>query len=170
MRLDRMERLEQLLKDDAANPKGINFDLRTWASPFNYLTRRRIGEMNVGTPYPDEFAAAIPVSCETAGCGLGLAALSGIFKDEGLTYTFANGHLYPSFENETGYAAAKKFFELPDAAEFQPDPAYLLFDPAYFPFDLRAGAKAELEVARRVRLLMEKGSITTDDVNYDSRI
>jgi hypothetical protein len=61
----RLLKLAKLLEDDAKRKKGICFDLGTWG---------RIKDTEK------------PLSCGTTACAMGLAALSGAFKRQGLKW------------------------------------------------------------------------------------
>lgn len=65
MNKKRLLKLADLLEADAKNKKGIKFDMYGWGVVSDPLN---------------------PVSCGTAACAMGLAALSGAFKRAGLDY------------------------------------------------------------------------------------
>ena len=106
---DRLLRLARLLREDAANPKGVKFDMGTWG---------KAGVLR--TP---------GVSCGTAACAMGLAALSGEFAAEGLKAKiegFWRPHVFPTMPGfaRSGYWAAMDLFDIGynDAAFlFSPD-------------------------------------------------
>lgn len=157
MRIDRLLKVAELLEADAANPTGIKFDLHGWAKP---------AELDWSTYDRDEVHyekdAVIPIDCNTAGCALGLVAISGIFKAEGFDYSISDlGYLHPEFGGHEGFDVAEAFFELPDDGDTRI--AYLLFDADKF--SVSKGAAAELEVARRIRVLCDKGTLTYGDCN-----
>jgi hypothetical protein len=145
MRIDRLTKLKDLLETDAANPQSVKFDLHAWG----YDTEK-------GSKYSNNFdptAKTIPLNCGTAACGWGLAAISGIFADEGVTFKIDNdGDLLPMFDGSTAFDAAARFFELNSNTTFQ------LFDPMYY--NVKKGAEAEQEVVRRIKSLIETGRIS----------
>lgn len=61
----RLLRLAKLLREDARTKKGVMFDMGTWG--------------DFKTPQPT-------MSCNTRACAFGLAAISGKFKREGLSF------------------------------------------------------------------------------------
>ncbi|KAH0542816.1 hypothetical protein GP486_008612, partial [Trichoglossum hirsutum] len=134
---------------DANNPAGIKFNMRFWGKPANTDC--------LSYSYNSEFVAQVgeqrvPVNCGTSGCAWGLAAISGIFKDEGLTYEISSASttsLVPVFDGWRGFAAADRFFEISNAM------AASLFDPMYY--EVKDGREAELAVAKRVRTLVATG-------------
>lgn len=153
MHVSRLERLAKLLEQDAANPKGVQFNISQWAGP----------------AWGDEHEGAFPtkkikVDCGTMACGMGLAALSGEFKKDGLTYTLIGSTgsymLCPTFMDnersfpEEGFDAAEALFEIARGhVEY-------LFDADYYPEEMHKGAKGELYMAKRIRALIA-GKIDT---------
>jgi hypothetical protein len=129
-------KLADMLEADAANPKGMKFNLRK--------------VIMVRTPLDTEPS----ISCGTVGCAMGLAALSGEFP--GLGFTTNHGNEYT-----TKWKGLRCSYS--EAAELAFDIGYYtaqcLFGPQYYPEYLMTGADAELEVARRIRFLVEHGSI-----------
>lgn len=146
MHTDRLLRLAVLLESDANNPAGVMFNLDTWAND------AKLDHENAFfyTPETD----VIPMDCRTMACGMGLAAISGIFYDEGLTWRINREWLIPTFKGEDGFDAAVLFFDL---ARGQ---VHHLFSSDYYPPDLRKGKEAELEVAKRIRALVAKAQAT----------
>lgn len=140
----RLERLATLLDDNAANPEGIRFNIRQWAGPAD-------GHETDGH-FPTK--EKIKVDCGTMACGMGLAAISGVFKKEGLGYTLTGteGHymLLPTFQEDgnsldEGYDAAEALFGI-DLAD-----AEYLFSGDCYPHLLHKGAKGERYMAQRIR-------------------
>jgi hypothetical protein len=129
MRKDLLLRLADLLEADASNDLGIKFDLSEWG-----LVRNK-----------EE-----PVSCGTTACAMGLAALSGAFKDEGLSYRFYDDEGACRFVevfvgDESGFRAASKLFDIPTyVSEF-------LFAPNLISQSKISGAIGERFVAKRIR-------------------
>lgn len=120
----RLLKLADLLDADSKNKKGICFDFTLW------------GEVE------DEHN---PVSCGTTACALGLAAVSGVFKKQGLKYRVRGGCLGIGFKRTWHPATvAARFFDitLSDAYE-------LFVHSSGLPS--AAGAKAERAVAKRIR-------------------
>lgn len=136
----RLLKLADLLEADAKNKKGVSFDLTAWA-------KKRDAEV------PDWFSThnftrgeIVPVSCNTAACAWGLAAISGAFKKQGVGYMIAgSGMLLPTFEGRREIRAAIRFFDI------NKDQAWFLFDPEKYPAAFRKGAKGERYVAKRIR-------------------
>lgn len=93
------------------------------------------------------------IDCNTQGCAMGLAALSGAFKPEGLSYGLWNDdpnrqEMVPTMQNTDGtmawgFDATAKLFDITDRE------ATYLFDPTYY--SKRTGAEGELAVAKRIR-------------------
>lgn len=143
MRTDRLLRLADLLEADAVNPNGVQFDLNDWGHPSD----DKIFKNN------DD----VTVDCGTAACAFGLAAISGIFKDEGLGYEISSGRyhrLIPRFINEQrdeffGFEAAKEFFDI------SIDVARKLFDVVHH-YEHTTGSVAELAVAGKIRNAVDK--------------
>lgn len=130
MHVERLKRLSALLRRDAADPNGVKFDLEHWASPYGAAGHWTDPE---GQP---------KVDCGTTACALGLAAISGEFKEDGLTWTIEYA-LEPAYEGVRGFAAGAALF---DIEVYQ---AHYLFDPAQY-YDVPRGAQGELLVAARI--------------------
>ena len=145
MNKKRLLKLADLLEADAANKKGMKFDLGTVAEPSSGKSK---------TP---------AVDCGTTGCAMGLAAVSKVFKRAGLDYKIHQKDLEPSVPWEitlymngdwVGYdEAAERLFEI-DSHE-----ANHLFNPSEYGGHIK-GARGERLVARRIRTFVEnKGCI-----------
>lgn len=129
----RLLRLARLLEADAKSRRGIKFDLDTF------------GWSDKKTP---------SVGCGTTACALGLAALSGAFKNQGLTAEFDKNifsdtiHVRPSIEVDgvqfEEFAAAEQLFSITN------DESQFLFSPDYYGTN-QTGAKGERFVAKRIR-------------------
>jgi hypothetical protein len=139
MRSDLLLKLADLLESEAENKEGVNFDLHYWAAP------------EEGMHFKNK-EVAIPMSCQTRACAMGLAAISGAFKDEGLTYELeysrsANGFImHPVYNGHRGFDAAAELFGIED------EDAIRLFSPDLY--TVTTGADAEREVASRIRQLV----------------
>lgn len=147
MNKNRLLRLAELLEADAVQPNGIKFDLNVWAVPdgFDNLASDH-------GPY-SERTKIIPVDCGTVACAMGLAAISGVFKDEGLTYTIeSNGSLYPEYDNAQGFGAAAKFFEIRYS-----DATMLFSRDGYSEYMNMRGAVGERVVAAIIREFVATG-------------
>jgi hypothetical protein len=151
MNIDRMTRLGNLLERDAVNPKGVSFNLRSWASNPKKPVRQA---------FPLTGKPEIKVDCGTQACAFGLAAISGEFAADGLGYRIVPGDawlineygmLQPTYEDLVEYDAAKAFFGLTS------NEAMFLFDPWEYPAGLKTGALAELEVVKRINYLIGGG-------------
>jgi hypothetical protein len=115
-------KLADLLEADAANDKGIKFNLGSWG-------------------YVDDTKK--PLSCKTQGCAMGLAALSGKF---GISYKLYSGCVsfdIKRYGSASGYGAAVDVFDIDIST------AQWLFGSNNY--RLKRGARAELQVARRIR-------------------
>lgn len=147
MKVNLLERLAVLLEADANNPEGIKFNLGTW------------GELADG--HPIEFQPRLEVNCGTTGCALGLAALSGAFKDEGLKAKIGYFAIIPQFWDgdkfvADGFSSAVALFDISLRQAKQ------LFDPDFYRKTI--GREAELEVVSRIRHLIATG--TLDDIAW----
>jgi hypothetical protein len=165
MRTDRLYEFIDLLEADAVNPKGSQFNLNFWAAPSGTVDRHTQSHLrSESLSFYKADTKVIAVDCGTTVCALGLLAVSGIFKDEGFTFKIdSDGTLFPKYGNKTGFEAATAFFELPkyaDQMESRDYVAYLLFDPCYY--ERKTGKDAELEVVRRIRLLISHGTLSLD--------
>jgi hypothetical protein len=124
----RLLKLADLLETDAKNRKGIRFDLSTWG--------------NV------EAADKPVLSCNTTACAMGLAAISGIFKKQGLDYELTpSGNIAIHVKGAYGgFSAAAELFSISH------DESDWLFDyPSYGEAATLTGAKGERMVAKRIR-------------------
>ena len=133
----RLLKLADMLEADAANRKGLKFDLDI------------IGEVELG--------AKPGLNCETSGCAIGLACLSGAFKRAGLGYEVRVHVIEPTWEGKTlgwlGYlTAAENLFGI-DSHQ-----AAYLFDSGHYDGDQR-GAKGERVVARRIRRFVANNGV-----------
>lgn len=145
MNVERLQRLSKLLREDAANPQGLTFNLAFWG--------RVPSQEGLDTH-------SVAVNCGTQACAMGLAAISGEFKAEGLDYevvaprTWGN-QIRPLFTDSTGTAsdfrAAEKLFEISHLS------AVILFDPTQYA--KTNGAEAEIEVADRIDGLIANGEV-----------
>lgn len=161
MHKDRLLKLADLLEADAANPKGLKFDLGSWVAPADRWSFEQ---------KPD--AATIPISCGTSACAMGLAVLSGAFAEYGLTSAIIeregpeagkfNYLLFPQLGHATGFEAAEVLFAINDG-----DSRYL-FDPDFYSADRHVGAEAERDVAARIRDFVV-GTIDHDFYPSDDR-
>lgn len=147
MKNTRLKRLARLLRKDAANEKGVKFDLSHWAAPAD------APEAKFAT-VPME---PIPVDCGTSACAMGLAVISGEFEKEGLRAHYQFGYrgasMEPILDDARGFDAAKVLFNI------TPGQAQWLFSPTSYPRDKRRGAVGELIVARRIESLIRTGKL-----------
>lgn len=132
MQKERLLRLAALLERNAANPKGVKFDLGIWAKDIS-------GEKKL--------------DCGTTACAVGLACISGEFAAEGLTWRPRCWNerliedcdeIVPKYGNLISGAAVEVFFDI-DEHQFT-----WLFLPESYP-EGNTGAEAERAVARRIR-------------------
>lgn len=134
----RLLKLADLLEADAANKKGAAFDLGTWA--------KKKDEDGYYDAYAFTPGETVPVSCNTAACAWGLAAISGAFKRSGVGYKIEdNGYLVPTYDDLEDFDAAEAFF---DINETQAD---FLFEGIHYPDNKTKGAAGERYVAKRIR-------------------
>lgn len=147
MNEDRIQRFILLLEADRVNPTGVKFDMDWWCRPAKATSINGYIDKVI---QPD-------ISCNTNACALGLAAISGVFKDEGLTYEQSGGQLVPIFGNMRDFDAGAAFFGI------GPMEAGALFDPYYYPAALRQGAAAEQEVVNRLRWLLQHRTLKEYD-------
>lgn len=167
----RLERMRDLLRRDAANPTGVRFDLGGWAGPADspqgssgYWEIPEGVEM-VDRYYSDFAPIKVEASCNTMACAFGLAAISGEFAAEGLTYSFmmrsngsGQGILMPTLPNKYGNShglmAAAELFDI------SPEDASYFFDPEHYDGTPKE-AEGELLVAQRIDDFIN-GHIDTD--------
>ena len=158
MHVERLQRLAALLRKDADDPKGVKFDLGVWAAPSEDYQKSRGGHY-----FPHNAVEKIEVSCGTTACALGLAAISGEFKADGLTAYFAPGFecggttkysLWPQYEGYDGMSAGQRFFGLETIGQSR-----FLFDPECYD-ELPVGREGELFVADRIDGLIASGGET----------
>ena len=167
-RADLLLRGAKVLRDDAANPQGCQFDLSSWASPAEEREEHKVPGNHRNTYYhaPEVFrqtslgtdidhvklnAMEPPnVDCGTKACAFGLMALSGEFAKEGLTHEYAVTSwdhklvmLLPKHGGSTGFSAAESFFGITD------EDASYLFDPSNYN-GTPTEAEGEIEVAERI--------------------
>lgn len=146
MNVEELTKLENLLIADAANEKGMKFNLRFVAIPSDRGTARENG--NEWDP---------ELNCNQ-GCAMGLAAISNKFPR--LTFEIMGNDMRLRVDGEPqsyDYAAVK-LFDIPY------DEARKLFSPDYY--NTIHGAEAELAVAKRIRQLIVVGDLEDiTDVN-----
>lgn len=131
--IERLERLAVLLDGYRPEPSAPDFDLAGWAT----TETRRTG-----------FLWLRKRECGTQGCAVGLACLSGIFANEGLSLTTnASGYL-PVFEGKRSWYAVEAFFGLSIKQ------AIRLFQPDSYP--VSRGPLAAAFVAARIRDMIKR--------------
>lgn len=128
----RLLKLADLLEADAKNKKGIKFDLNV----VGYVDN--IPENEV-----------VKLDCGTSACAVGLAAMSGKFNREGLSYKVTTGwlnNIVPTFNGRVLQydTAAMRLFEITRRE------ANFLFTPGQYQ-TRQEGAKGERYVAKRIR-------------------
>jgi hypothetical protein len=122
MNKKRLLKLADLLEADAKNKKGVRFDLTAWAQ------KQDADEPTYFNAYAFSPGEKISVNCGTAACAWGLAAISGVFKRQGVEYKIYNsGFLVPTFDGKDEIDAATAFFDI------NTDQAWFLFDPGEYP-------------------------------------
>lgn len=144
MREDLLLRLADLLEADAANPNGVKFNLDHWAVDAGMPEAEIVDRGNFLFPLDTK---VVPLDCRTAACAMGLAALSGAFKDDGLDWRITGGgYVMPTFRNiDEGFQAAEALFQISYRQ------AECLFASEFYPDGSRKGHKGELAVAKRIR-------------------
>lgn len=160
MRKDLLLRGAELLEADALNPEGIQFNLGTWATDarINLATGYRTKD---AIQYDYKKEQAIPVNCRTQACAFGLFAISGAFKDEGLSYVITEGKLRPMLtvgsHTHTDWDAVITLFDISVGYSWR------LFSAEFYKKDQRQGATAELAVAARIRQLVANDSLEVNE-------
>lgn len=146
MKLDLLRRGVAALRANAANPRGAKFDLSVWARPDTIEGDRTLIQNYLGEQarWRAEADGQVPVNCGTVVCAVGLFAIDGIFKDEGLGYKIdPHGMLLPVFKDYIAFHAAAALFGIS-----YEDSRYL-FDPECY-YSTPRGAEGELFVADRI--------------------
>jgi hypothetical protein len=142
-------KLADLLEEDAKNKKGIKFNLEVVCEPADL-------DLNTDDPSALGFGKDGPtLDCKTAACAMGLAAISGRFKNLGyelngdkdgnyynieVIYEKTKGDKYTGFDS-----AAEAMFDIPI------DDVQYLFVADYYDTKYVRGRKGELAVAKRIR-------------------
>lgn len=136
----RLLQLADLLEADANNPKGIQFDLDTWAE--------RVGRER----FPSRLKK---LDCGTKACAVGLACLSGVFADEGLSWKTMSdeNNIDPLYDGKVGHTAVERFFDITY------DQFCRLFASAFYDEDQRIGADGERAVSQRIRGLVAGATV-----------
>lgn len=130
----RLLKLADLLEADAKNKKGMKFDLHV-----------------VGYANDAEAGGTAELNCGTKACAMGLAAMSGAFKRQGLSYKITNGWLN---NIETTVDGRRRDYDRAAMQIFDIDyvTANFLFTPSFYPSEMdKSGGKAERFVAKRIR-------------------
>lgn len=135
----RLLKLAKLLEADAKNKKGVKFDLYVVGRSSDYQEFRK---------HPD-----VKMDCGTTACAMGLAAISGAFKKEGLSFDIYlnTNQITTKFKGRfIGYdEAAVKLFGI------SMDQAHYLFSPYTYLSSKTQGAAAERHVIRRIKNVVE---------------
>jgi len=149
----RLLKLADLLEKNAANKKGAKFAMEIW------------GRTDQEYATVEEMPKRIEINCHTTACAMGLAALSGVFKKQGLDYKLkaepysywnedaADYATYYKHDFEftlggkpmDGHKAAVRFFQITH------DEAHELFVPFHSAYAHASGASGERKVAKRIR-------------------
>jgi hypothetical protein len=132
MKKNRLLKLADLL-DGLKNKKGYQFDMRGWGETDN----------------PKK-----PHSCGTTGCALGIGAMAGIFKRQGLTWDHDfDTFVYRHSRNPDGFRIARELFEI-----YSEDARYL-FSASAYPYCPTEGVVAARAVAQRIRDYVANGGL-----------
>src|SRR4051812_18831228 len=103
----RLLKLADLLEADAKNKKGVKFDLEV-------IAQRSVPNTDVYGFEDSDFLPddTVPIDCGTTACAFGLAALSGVFRRQGLSYTIDGSGFTPIHGKSRDMHAARTFFLL----------------------------------------------------------
>lgn len=138
MKKDRLLRLASLLECSADKTEaGENiprFDLGVWG----IQDRKSVWDK----------LRANHNACRTTACAVGLACVSGVFADEGLSHSWSGNAMSPSFDGFGGWNAVQSFFDL------EPDDAHYLFAGVSYDYQDRDGPRGERAVAARIKELV----------------
>ena len=138
----RLLKLADLLEADAANPKGMKFDLGQGAAPVNKKSKMPA------------------LDCGTTGCAMGLAAVSRAFKRAGLDFELYEDKIDADTAWEIKLVMHGASADYDDAAvelfNLSYREASYLFNPYSYAGDQK-GAKGERAVAKRIRDFVAKG-------------
>jgi hypothetical protein len=193
---ERLEALRVLLLEDAANAKGLSFDLAFWAAPSgpteHSLPRKswtgleldaelidramefHRGERNILTQLPQDKLP--PITCSTTACAMGLAMLSKKFEQFGLItefYLFAglDERKDPGIVMIPSCNGETGFDAAAELFGISSEIAQYLFDPDYYN-KCPSGAEGELVVADRIEdflngIIADARNIWDDEVGED---
>jgi len=133
-------KMAALLESNAANSKGMKFDLHTVAGWVD-----------------DEFvppsARKLDVSCNTVGCAIGLAAVSRAFEKDGLGFTLNTNNncieMNINGEDAGFISVGIRLFDIDS------NTSIMFFDPSSYCGGTIIGAEGELRVAKRIRRYVE---------------
>lgn len=147
MKSDLLLKLADMLDADADNEKGMKFDITN------------VGIFVGSSQERDTWQPGL--NCNTVGCAMGLAMMSGEFPDLSFKHYYeGSDDLVPM------YGGQRTCYD--DAAAYVFDiglnTARYLFSPAYYPPGLRTEAEGERAVAARIRLLVKNGRLTSADL------
>jgi hypothetical protein len=127
----RLLKLADLLEADARKKRGISFNLNTVGTTIMWLDSRK----------------PIALDCGTEACAMGLAAISGAFKRQGLSYKIIGRFIETTLNGRVqGYDKSAM-----DVFNLSMQEADFLFTPCSYPQEIRLGAPAERYVAKRIR-------------------
>lgn len=146
----RLEKLAKLLETNADNSTGLCFNMHTWGASSVWLEKIQNGEPKKADLKTSEIQAWKPeLSCGTTACAWGLAAVSGIFYEEGVFCRVSGACMEIQWGSFQDFKAAQEFFglELEEAA--------YLFLPSSYLTHHQKGAEAEKYVAVRIREVIE---------------
>lgn len=159
MHRENLETLHALLIADANNETGLSFNMNFWIADAKSISEESSGNWRLNTikkfgiPAGETITYSAPINCGTAACAMGLAALSGAFPN----LTIENHVGIPTVIYRTlgvrftDFEAACKLFGISTTY------AEWLFGPSSYGL-VSKGHEAELEVAKRLRILLDQGS------------
>lgn len=129
---NRLITLSELLEIDAATETGIRFDFNSW------------GHVDADNP----------MSCGTDACAFGLAAISGVFRKQGLRYKIPNGCMGATIEIGLKQSNGRIAWSPADAGTklfYISDYDFSHLFAGEQGLSCATGAVAEIEVAHRIR-------------------
>ena len=136
----RLLKLADLLEADAKNKTGVKFNLGIVVAPSKKLPLN---------------AKTVPVSCGTQACAMGLAAITGAFKRNGLSYrTYRiDPQIDQLYVETTMYGEDVEYDEAAmELFDISSEAANFLFMPGCYPIrSPKKGSRGELLVAKRIR-------------------
>lgn len=156
MQKQRLLKLADALEANAKNKKGVKFDLRAWGYKADGATTDRFGDLMIENSFKTK--EEVKLDCHTAACAVGYAAISGLFKRQGLGFAIHGGETIEpifkkGFRRKYGWDAVMTLFDI------EYDDAEYLFSADSYNEDEQTEAKGERAVAKRIREYVKTGKI-----------